>query len=263
MKKILFIVLLVQTFWLFGQGEIDDQEKIFYRNERTFAFLLNTNGYGANFRYAKRIDAFRKTLYEVEFDYLKHPKEQKTLTIYERRITYGKLNAAYVLKGAVGYQKELFKKRDLGGISIRYFTSVGPTFALLKPIYYQYVDISVDKGYYDDKFQNHLNYDAFIGKSTWSMGFDELTVSPGFFGKAGLSFEYSKINQLFHALEVGVGFDTYLKSVKIMDVPVEKWFFVLPDDHFIFTIFLSYRFGKVIDTMFNQSTNSIDNLIIE
>jgi hypothetical protein len=248
------------TVILFAQGEIDDQEKIFYRNERTFAFLLNSNGFGANFRYAKRIDAFRKTLYEVEFDYLKHPKEQKaTIESTNRNIVYGKLNSVYIFKGALGFQKEMFRKQDLGGISIRYFYNAGPTFAFLKPIYYEYYDIARLEYYYE-KFQPHGN---FAGKAPWSMGFSELSVSPGIYGKFGFSFEYSRVDAVFHALEVSASFDAYAREIIIMDTPTEKILFVLPDDHFVLTLTVSYRFGKVIDTKFNPKRSEIDKVLTE
>ena len=70
------------------------------------------------------------------------PQEVKNhllkLGITNKNIVYGKLNATYTLKGGLGYQKEMFQKRDQGGISIRYFINFGPSFAIMKPIYYEY-----------------------------------------------------------------------------------------------------------------------------
>lgn len=250
----------MQSISLFGQGEIDDQDKIFYRNERTFAFLLNSNGFGTNFRYAKRIDAFRKTLYEVEFNYLKHPKEQRaTIESTNRNIIYGKLNSAYIFKGGIGYQKELFRKRDLGGISIRSFYNIGPSIAFLKPVYYEYYDLTKGEYYYD-KFQQHGN---FVGKAPFTMGFGGLSVSPGIYGKFGFSFEYSRVDEIFHALEVGASFDAYAKKLEIMDTPSEKLFFILPDNYFVLTLFVSYRFGRVINAQFKPDNKAIENIILE
>jgi hypothetical protein len=261
MKKLIFILLSLQSIAIFGQGEIDEQDKIFYRNERTYAFLLNSNGGGFNFRYAKRIDAFRKTLYEVELNYLKHPKEQKvTIEGTNRNIIYGKLNSVYTLKGAIGYQKELFRKRDLGGISIRTFSNVGPSIAIMKPVYYEYVDPVTLDPYYSKFLPHNFNL---AGRGPYTMGFGELSISPGMYGKFGFSFEYSRIDEIFHALEIGVGFDSYLKKVRIMDTPPDKILFILPDDHFVLTLFISYRFGKVIDTKFNPKRSAIDDMMIE
>lgn len=254
------LILFCCSCSLFAQGEIDEQQKIFYRNERTFAFLLNSNGIGTNFRYAKRIDGFRKTLYEIEFNYLKHPKETKiTFDRTNRSIIYGKLNAAFNLKGAIGFQKEFFQKRDLGGISIRYFVNGGPAFVFLKPVYYEYgIPNSYDTYY--DKFMQHGDY---IGRAPFTMGFSELSLSPGIYGKFGFTFEYSRIDAVFHALGVGCGLDAYARRLDIMATPPEKILFVLPDDYFVFTLFISYRFGKVIDTQFSPRRNKLDEMLVD
>lgn len=261
MKRYIFILLLLQGIFLYGQGEIDDQEKIFYRNERTLAILLNSNGGGLNFRYAKRIDAFRKTLYEAEFNFQKHPKEQKVVNeTTNRSFVFGKLNSLYTLKSSIGYQKEHFRKRDLGGISIRSFYNIGPSIAFLKPVYYEYYDISTQK-IFSSKFIPH-NLDI-IGKDTWATGLNETTLIPGVYGKIGCTFEYSRIDAVFHALEAGIGFDAYLNKIRIVDTPPEKILFVLPDDYFVLTLFLSYRFGKVIDTKFNPKRTAVDDMILK
>jgi hypothetical protein len=262
MKYLISIISLFFALVVFAQGELDQQEKIFYRNERTFGFLLNSNGYGGSYRYGKRIDAFRKTLYEVEFNYLKHPKEIKiSLPNYNRNIVYGKLNAAYTLKGAVGFQKELFQKRDQGGISIRYFVNIGPTLALLKPIYYEY--IRSDNTTYYERFQAQASIYEFTGKAPYVEGINEIKIQPGLYSKIGLTFEYGSVDEIFHALELGLALDGYIGKVPIMETSPGKLLFVLPDDQFILTLFISYRFGKVIDTRFNPKQNKIDKIITE
>ncbi len=245
---------------LFGQGEIDEQSKIFYRNERTFAIMLNTNGIGGNFRYAKRIDGFQSTLYEVEANYLKHPKERRiTIDQTSRSIIFGKLNSVYSIKGSLGNQKELFQKRDLGGISIRRFYTFGASLAFLKPVYFEYWDPNTNMPYYD-KF---LRHGYFAGRAPFTMGLGEISLSPGIHGKFGFTFEYSKIDEIFHALEAGVCLDAYLLPIKIMDTPSEKTLFLLPNEHFIPSLYISYRFGKVIDTKFNPKKSAIDEMLID
>lgn len=262
-RQLLIILSLFEALVAFAQGEIDTQEKIFYRDERTFGFLLNSNGYGLNFRYGKRIDAFRKTLYEIELDYLKHPKEIKATiqsSSSSSSLVFGKVNTVFALKSALGFQKEMFQKKDFGGISIRYFIDGGPSIAFLKPIYYRYQDYNTGDIFYETfpQFDVYL-----IGKAPFTKGFKDISVSPGLFAKFGFTFEYSKVDQSFHALEAGIGFDAYLLPIEIMYAPQEKILFVLPDDHFILTLFISYRFGKVIDTQFNFKRNRFDKLISE
>ena len=57
MKKLLIIavVLLFGAVSLTAQGEIDKQQKVFFRNERSFALILNSDGYGLNYREAKEL----------------------------------------------------------------------------------------------------------------------------------------------------------------------------------------------------------------
>ncbi len=261
MRRFIISVLLASVYtYVLAQGELDEQDKIFYRNERTYAFLLNSNGIGGNFRYAKRIDGFRKTLYEAEINYLKHPKEKRiTLAETNRSIVYGKLNSVFNIKGAIGNQKELFQKRDLGGISIRRFYNIGFSLAFLKPVYFEFYD-QVESKYYYDKFQEHGN---FVGRGPFTMGFNEITLSPGAYVKFGYSFEYSKVDETFHALEIGIALDAYFKPVKIMDTKQENVFFFLPENYFFPTLFLSYRFGKVINSQFNSKLNAIDDILVE
>jgi len=259
--KLFIILILILPANLSGQGDIDNSEKIFYRNERTFGFLLNSNGIGTNFRYAKRIDAFRKTLYELELNYVKHPKEIRISSDINRNYIFGKKNSVVTLKAATGYQKELFQKRDRGGISIRYFINGGISAAILKPVYYEYYDIFNDEFSFK-KFDKH-QYENIVGRAPFTKGFDEIKVSPGLFGKVGFCFEYSRVDEVFKALEAGVGLDAYAIKVPIMDVPQERILFILPDNYFILTLFLSYRFGKVIDMKRNPGRSKIDKLIID
>jgi hypothetical protein len=47
---------------VFSQGEIDQQQKVFYRNEWSLALMINSNGFGLNYRYCDRINAADKRL---------------------------------------------------------------------------------------------------------------------------------------------------------------------------------------------------------
>jgi hypothetical protein len=262
MRILIFILSLFLSLEIFAQGELDTQDKIFYRNERTYAFLLNSNGVGGNFRFAKRIDGFRKTLYEIELNYLKHPKESKiSLPNTNRNIVFGKQYATYSVKGALGFQKEMFQKRDLGGISIRYFLNFGPSIAIMKPIFYEYW--APERGTYYDTYQPDKTVYEYNGKAPYLMGFNKLRVQPGIYGKFGYTFEYSNVDEVFHALELGAAFDAYIGKVPIMAAPAGKLLFVLPDDQFFLTLFISYRFGKIINTRANPRRTRIDEIITE
>ena len=211
MKSVLaFIVLcLGLTIDIFAQGEIDDQDKIFYRDERTWALSINTNGYGGGYRYAKRIDGYRKSTYEVELYHLKHEKELKVPSYLSQQIgsnfVYGKLNTFFALHGGIGFQRELYRKQDKGSISVRYFYNFGPSVGLLKPVYY-IVDVADENNNYVRKtirFESHLSAASIVRAAPFYKGLKELSVVPGGYGKFGFTFEFSKSDVVFNAIETG------------------------------------------------------------
>ncbi len=259
---ILFFIGII-SLPLFSQGEIDDQQKIFYRNEKTYAFSLNSNGFGANFRYARRIDAFKKTLYETGINLIKHEKEIKISISNSQQLggsfVYGKLNAFATIRGGIGLQKELFRKEDKGGISIRYFYTFGPSIGLLKPVYYDVIVYEEDSQGIDVQVRKRMKFESHIlmieRKAPFYVGFDELSVMPGAYGKFGFTFEFGKSDVIFNAIEAGIVLDVFIKKVPIMANEQNHWIFP--------AFFLSYRFGKVINAQFKTQTSKIDEILTD
>jgi hypothetical protein len=254
MKKLLIILILIGycIIPVFPQGEINEQQKIFFRNERSFAFLLNSDGYGFSYREAKRINYLNKRFFEIEAGNIKHPKEYRMSNpLYQTPGTfkYGKINGAVYFRGSIGRQHELFKKADLGGVAVRYFYSAGPVLAFYKPIYYKilYPVSSYEFDLVEEKLDvnTHPPYDIY-SKAAWTRGFSEIRVVPGLFAKGGFNFEYSKEEKVIHALEVGASLSGFMKEIPIMATAENKSIY--------FSLFISYRFGVVIDPL-NPETN--------
>lgn len=249
MKKLLIISVLIHycAITLFAQGEIDKQQKIFFRNERSFAILLNSDGFGLSYRDAKRVDFLNKRFFEVEAGTLKHPREyRESNPVYETPGTfvYGKLNSVIFIRGSYGHQRELFKKADLGGVAIRYFYSAGPTFAVYKPIYYRILHqvSSNEFELIDEKMDVKLYQPSDIySKASFTKGLNETKMLPGIFAKGGFNFEYSRQDKIIHAIEVGASLSAFPKKIPIMDTSDNKAIF--------FSLFVSYRFGVVIDPL--------------
>lgn len=244
MKKLilLFPFLILFSSTGFAQGELDDQQKIFYRNEQSVGLLFNSTGWGLSLRYGKRINYLNKRLYEVDFTHIKHPKEIKTTNPYNNRgFVFGKLNLFMNLRAGMGHQREVFKKIDRGGIAIRYFGSAGPSLGFYKPIYYEVLYPLADNIYEIkiEKFSEAILHCPIYGRASFFKGFDEIKFVPGAYVKLGLNFEYSKIDRVIHALEVGVTFDAFTKKIPIMASEDTKQFF--------FALFVSYRFGRIVD----------------
>ncbi len=239
MKKFVLIIFANLLFYsiILSQGEIDDENKIIYRDEKTFGVDISTNGYGGSYRYAKRnrYKARKKTIYEIGLSYLRHPKEIKISTNYYNinKYVHGKLNLAYELNGNFGMQKEFFRKRDKGSVSIRYYYGIGPSLIFLKPIYYEVMDTVGTK---HEKF-NTSNYQAILGKSSFFLGFDDISINAGAYLKTGFSFEFSKKDRKFTAIEIGASVRGYIKDVEIM---------ATFNTQFLYSLYFTYRFGKVV-----------------
>jgi hypothetical protein len=261
MKKLLIIALFFSynAVSLYSQGELDEQQKVFFRNERSFAIVLNSDGIGGSYRYAKRIDFLNKRIFEIEGGTLKHPKEYRQPNYYNQAGTFvfGKLNSAFYLRGGIGHQHELFKKADVGGIAIRYFYTVGPVFAIYKPVYYKvlYPSGSVGSNEFiikEEKFNVSIAMPQDIySRANFTHGLNETKVMPGVFAKGGFNFEYSKEDKIIHAIELGAQINAFPKEIPIMASNDNKSVF--------FSLFVSYRFGMIIDPL-DPESNKISNI---
>ncbi len=247
MKKTVLILvgLLFIVPRISGQGEIDEQQRIFYRNEQSVGLFLNSTGWGLGYRYGKRVNYLNKRLIEVDFNNIKHPKEYKTTNPYfpnTKGFVFGKKNLFFNLRVGYGFQHEMFRKIDRGGISIRRFISFGPSFGFYKPIYYERL-VQVSQSTFEieiEKFNDNIHGPLDIySRASFFKGFDEIKFLPGLYGKVGVTFEYSKYDRLLHSIELGATIDAYPKKVPIM---------ATEDNQQIFpALFVSYRFGKVVD----------------
>jgi hypothetical protein len=253
MKKLLIISLVLYccAIPVLAQGDINDQQKVFFRNERSFAFLLNSNGMGISYREAKRVDFLNKRFFEIEVGTLKHPREYRMSNPYYQTpgtFVFGKLNSVMYLRGSYGHQREIFKKADLGGVAIRYFYEGGPVFALYKPIYYKilYPVSAYEFQIVEEKIDvnTHQPYDIY-SKSAFTKGLSETKILPGLFAKGGFNFEYSKEDKVIHAVEVGIQINAFPKRIPIMATTDNRSIF--------FSLFASYRFGVVIDPLNPES----------
>jgi hypothetical protein len=248
---------MLGTVSLHAQGELDVQQKVFFRNERSFGILLNTDGIGISYRSAKRIDFLNKRLLEIDAGTLKHPKEYKLSNPYTQSsgtFVFGKLNSVIYVRGGIGRQHELYKKADLGGIAIRYFYSGGVVIALYKPIYYKVLyPVSVNEFVTkDEKFSTSIAMPQDIySRASFTKGLGETKVLPGLYVKGGFNFEYSKEDKIIHAIEVGAQINAFPKKIPIMASNDNKAIYL--------SLFVSYRFGMIIDPL-NPESNKISSI---
>ena len=259
-KKGIFILGFISCFIaVYAQGEIDLQPKAFWRNEWSVAVMLNSNGFGANYRFGKRINADNKHLFEVDFAYLKDPKERKDyvkILNSNARYVEGKKNLAFDFRFSYGKQHEIFRKHDVGGIAIRHFYNFGPSVVLLKPIYYEagkatrpdsYTLDSLFTAKYDSNWSAQNIF--VISRASFFKGFDNISVVPGVFAKFGFNFEFGKEDRIIHAIEAGLIAEGFIRKVEIMDFtnPYVSQHKVAKNQQLFLTLFISYRFGRIVD----------------
>jgi len=230
-----------------AQGLVDTSGyRVFYRNEMTGGIMLNSNGFGFGCRFAKRQNYLNKRVFETDFSWVKHPKEEKINNPAfpnTRSFVFGKLNSFYTLRAGTGFQRELFSKADVGSIAIRIVGVGGISLGMLKPNYYErLISTGVPDEYeiHTEKFTKdiHSPFDIYQ-RSSFFKGLDETQFVPGAYLKAALSFEYSRQEEVLHIIEGGFMVEGFPKKILIMALTENNQFFV--------SIYVSYRFGKIID----------------
>jgi hypothetical protein len=241
MKRFFVLYGLFVMFYSKGvcQGDIDNQKKLFYRNENSYAFMLTSTGWGFNARYAKHIDAANKTVRDFDFAILKHPQEIRLSSIYSGagNLVFGKKNIVFDLRYGQGTQKEIFRKFDIGGISIRRFLTYGISLALLKPVYYE---VSYTDGIRYQKFNDSIFYNIYpVARASFFKGFSEIKPVPGVYLKSGVCFEFGKNDKVIQAVEAGGILEGFISKLEMMDNKSNYRFFL--------SLYISYRFGKVFD----------------
>ncbi len=221
---------------LFSQGELNEEKKVFFRDEKSWAFFLRNNGLGFNFRKGKRINAKRKSLWEIDIHTVKQAKEKKSYmsSTQSGGLVFGKMNFALALHFGVGFQHRLFEKVYKNGVAVRLFYTAGPVALLLKPVYYEVSDgiVVVDR-----RFSMAPAYPYILDKSSFFKGINETKFNPGAFVKGGVSFEYSKYDRRIAALELGMMCSGYLNEFEIL------WDY---KTRYVFSLFVSIRWGKII-----------------
>lgn len=214
---------------------------VLYRNEMSFGIFAHSRGFGINWMRAQHVTGTHKRLVEIEALNMKHPKEIKVSTTNDnsKRFVYGKLNNILLFRAGVGYQTTLFKRADRKSVEIRTAYYLGGNITFAKPYYI----LVYREDVIGNKFHQSVRYDpnvhgpdSIVGKGPLVDGLGELSVYPGLYAKANLSFEYAPYSNKVKAIETGVIFDYYPKALPIMARS--------PAENFIVTLYVGFVFGK-------------------
>ncbi len=79
--------------------------------------------------------------------------------------------------------------------------------------------------YYDDSIA-FLNQDTYIKGPTFGKGWNNVKVSPGFYVKPAVRFDYGKYNEMVNAIEVGLTAEMYTKPIRQLAFQESRKFFM-------------------------------------
>lgn len=219
----LFFIFFLAIAEGFSQETIFEEKTTIYAKELSGGIGAHTNGFVGTFRYGKYLTGFSKRIYEIEIANIRHVKEIKSINPFEdnvRGYVFGKINALYVLRPSIGFQKVFVPKQSITGVSITYIAQLGPSLGLTKPIYLNIIErepnrgrIIVTKKRYDP--EEHQQGDIY-GRASFLNGITEMKLYPGIFAKLGLHFDFASSRDELRSIEVGLKADAYFSKVPIM-----------------------------------------------
>ncbi len=227
-----FLIAVLLNVDVVGQETIFEEKTTIFKTEQSFGVGMHTNGFQATYRYGKYLSGFSKRIYEFEIANIKHPREIKSIYPFEedvRGYIFGKMNAFFAVRPSIGYQKIIFPKQSIKGVSITSLFQFGPSVGFAKPVYLNIIQeesgISrvVSKERYDPKRHSTNNI---YSRSSFFNGFSEMKIYPGLFGKVGLHFDYGNERELIKSAEVGFKIDAYLAPIPILAFTENRQFYL-------------------------------------
>ncbi len=232
-------ILMILFFYSDAQDIADSTEHVVTAREWNFNIEINTSGAGLWFQKGWTPDYYNKHFFEVGGVYNRHPKAVRVKSALYGNATsfcYGKLCDLFFLRAGYGYQRTLHHKPYWGGVSIRYTLSAGLSLGLVFPTYLRVVDRN---GFVTVKKYDPETIDAadILGHAPFWTNLAHISYPrPGFYGKTGFLFDFSKKDQAIHALEIGVCLDMIFPFVQQMAFNKAKPFYLAG--------YLSYNVGK-------------------
>lgn len=233
-----------------NKGNKSQSKGYVYETGLSFGGKISTSGWAFTGDLTKRISTEKDRLYYWEVNFLKHPKEEKKINEYSfsnsfdspKPFVYGKQNSFFAVKAGYGNKYLLGQKAQKNGYEIKLTYVLGPSLGLLKPYYLDVWfeqdgdDFLIAQKYSEETASYFLDATSIFGYSGFSIGFKEISVIPGGFGKAGLIFDWANYDEYIKSLEVGLGADLYIKDIPMMIIENNKPYFAY--------LYLCLQFGK-------------------
>jgi len=227
----------VHIFVIFGQDVGDPEGQTVTSKEWDISIFLNTAGGGIGCQYGWTPDHFNKHFWEIDFLYNKHPKAVRGTSSMpgSKPYSFGKLYDLFFLRGGYGYQRIMNHKPYWGGVELRYTLSAGFSLGMGLPVYLRVMtqENKIEVERFDPAI--HMIEDIY-GNAGFFKGIGKTALRPGFYGKTGLRFDFSKKELVIHVLEIGVTIDMVFPFIQQMAFIKAKPFY--------FGAYIGYHFGK-------------------
>ncbi len=209
----------------------DEEGVLVYSKQSIFGVQLRTNGYGIFYEKGKMKSQRNTMLYSLEFNEIKHPKEDKLPNgtggfSFGNPFVYGKINNFYQLQLGFGMQRILGQKGNKNGVAVSAVYKGGLSLGLLRP-YYIDVDVNGESRVikYSPENDSLFKYGFINGGGGLGKGWNEIKIKPGAFAKTGLRFDFGRFNEVVSGIEVGVSAEFYSSKIPIMLLQKEKQFY--------------------------------------
>ena len=209
----------------------DEEGVLVYSKQSVFGFQLRTNGYGIFYEKGIMKTQRNASIYSIEFNEIKHPKEDKLPNgtggfSFGNPYIYGKINNFYSLQLGVGQHRIMGQKGNKNGITVSLIYKGGLSLGLLRP-YYVDVDNSGDtKTIKYDSADSTLFLTGFIiGGGGLGKGWGEMKFKPGVFAKSALRFDFGRFNETVSAIEIGLSAEFYSSKIPLIVYQKQKQFY--------------------------------------
>jgi len=241
---LIFIIFLVST-QLRAQIDagIDTSKNILLFKEASGGIILHTQGWGLKFSKGYNKTAFKKRMLTFELVGMQSQKQIRTINPYftnAKSYIYGKLNSVFVLRASYGMHRLLNRKPYWGGVELRFLYMGGVSVGFAKPVYLYILKPSPIFYEYTISEERYDPYEHFVdnifGRASFTQGFNQLSVYPGFNARIGLDFDYGVYRTKVKSLEVGAILDVFPIPIEIMAFNDPNYFFL--------TLYLNFNFGK-------------------
>jgi hypothetical protein len=159
----LLLFLFLSSSFLFAQEEIKEGVIGIYTHQKYGGLVIRTNGWGGSYVKGMNKGAFKIRQVSYDFNFVKHEKEIKSYfqDPSARPYVFGKQNAMYNFKLNYGYKKVMAEKLRKSGVQVSYTWGLGPSLALLRPIYLEVLIIDPNLNGYSlstEKFDPNKHY---------------------------------------------------------------------------------------------------------